>query len=312
MSFEKLARIDLNLLVCLHVLLECNNVTKAAERLHLSQSAVSKNLARLRQLFDDPLFTRAGYGMAPTAKARRLQPLLAELLFGIDNLTRADHFDPSRSRASFRIAAVESLYALLFPKFIGTLFSQAPGITLEGSNWGADTFERLQQGQLDFAITGTDRDPGDGVPTLAKPDDIDALELFQDPLCCVVSSNHPLLRANWDRHGYLSQRHIAIKSYQQERWLLDSTLAAQGTPRDVALYVPDLYSAAELCSHTHMIATLPQRYAHYMASLHPLTILPLPLSLSPLSYTLFWHKHRGNDPAHRWLRALIQRQCQHA
>ncbi|GAB3524478.1 LysR family transcriptional regulator [Photobacterium alginatilyticum] len=310
MSFEKLARLDLNLLVCLHVLLEHNNVSKASEHLNLSQSAISKSLARLRELFDDPLLQRAGYGMEPTPRAKELKPMLAKLLFDIEKMTAPTTFEPSQSTRSFQMAVVESIYTLLFPHFIGEVFSTAPHLTIDTCSWGSDTFGQLQRGELDFAITGKDLNPEDAERTLTPPKGILSAELYQDRLCCIVNSRHPVLSEKWDLEAYIAQRHIVTKYYKNERWLLDVKLAESQLERDVALFVPDFNSAAELCSHTDLILTAPSLYASHIATQLDLTVIPLPYSLPPLSYTLFWHENRENDLAHLWLQKLLISRCQ--
>ncbi|HCE3704367.1 TPA: LysR family transcriptional regulator [Vibrio parahaemolyticus] len=310
MSFEKLARLDLNLLVCLHVLLEHNSVSKASEHLNLSQSAISKSLARLRELFDDPLLERSGYGMEPTPKAKQLKPELVNLLFDIEKLTAPTTFDPEQSTRSFQMAVVESIYTLLFPNFIGEALSIAPKLTIDTCNWGSDTFEQLQKGELDFAITGKDLNPEDAERTLTPPKGIISAELYQDELCCIVNTEHPVLVQKWDLEAYISYRHIVTKYYKKERWLLDVKLAEKRLKRDVALYVPDFNSAAELCCHTELILTAPSLYANHVASLSNLKVIPLPFSLPPLSYTLFWHEKRESDLAHLWLKNLMISRCQ--
>ncbi|WED25238.1 LysR substrate-binding domain-containing protein [Vibrio sp. DW001] len=250
MPFEKLSKLDLNLLVCLHVLLKHNSVTKTAVQLNLSQSAISKSLTRLRDLFDDPLLERSGYGMEPTPRAKQIKPALNVLLLDIEKLTAPHKFEPLNSSRTFRIAAVESTYPLLYPSFIGEALSQAPKITIDSCNWGSDTFEQLHRGELDFAITGKDIHPDDAKRTLRPPKGVVSHELFQDKLCCIVKETHPALMRKWDLDNYLSHRHVVTKFYKNERWLLDVKLAEKGVNRDVALYVPDFNSAAELCCAT--------------------------------------------------------------
>ena len=305
MSLKKLTRLDLNLLITLHILLECNSVSKAAKQLNLSQSAVSKSLARLRVAFDDALFERSGYGMQPTPKAQQLRPELTQLMNQLEKFTAPNHFDPQQSTRRFKIAAVESIYSLLFPRFIGDALSQAPHITIETSNWHRKTFEQLQSGELDFAITGKDLSPQDAAQTLLPPKGIVADELYQNRLCCLLHPNHPALSHTWDLGAYISYRHIMTKYYENERWLLDLKLEEMGTQRDTALYVPDFNSAAELCTHTELILTIPDLFAQHIASKLNLRILPLPFELPPLSVSLFWHQNREKDQAHIWLKQLI-------
>ncbi|MFM2610046.1 LysR family transcriptional regulator [Vibrio chagasii] len=305
MSIENLARLDLNLLVNLHVLLEQRNVTRAAEQLNLSQSAISKSLARLRILFDDPLLERSGYGMEPTLKAKHIQSELKRLMIDIERITAPTTFNPFQSSRKFHIAVVESSYSLIFPKFIAEVLSSAPNITIDSCRWGADTFERLQRGELDFAITGKDMKPEDEARTLTPPKGVVSQELYQDELCCLVSSKHPCLEEAWDLEQYLAYRHIMVKNYSNERWLVDLKLAEKQFQRNIALYVPDFNSAAELCSHTELLLTAPKRFAENAAMKMGLKVLPLPLYVPPLTYPLFWHENRSRDLAHSWLKQLI-------
>ncbi len=305
MSIENLAKLDLNLLVNLHVLLDQRNVTRAAEQLNLSQSAISKSLARLRVLFDDPLLERSGYGMEPTLKAKQLQAELKRLMVDIDRLTAPTTFDPFQSSRKFRIAVVESSYSLIFPKFIAEILLNAPNITIDSCRWGADTFERLQRGELDFAITGKDMKPEDEVRTLIPPKGVVSQELYQDELCCLINDKHPCLEAHWDLEQYLSYRHIMVKNYSNERWLVDLKLAEKQFERNIALYVPDFNSAAELCCHTELILTAPKRFSVHAAKKMGLTVLPLPIHVPPLTYPLFWHESRNRDLAHSWLKKFI-------
>ncbi|QIZ78693.1 LysR family transcriptional regulator [Ferrimonas lipolytica] len=305
MSFEKLARLDLNLLVCFHILLEHNSVTKAAEHLNLSQSAMSKSLARLRDIFDDPLLERSGYTMEPTPRAKQLKPMLVKLLFDIEKLTAPNTFNPDSSTQIFRMAVVESIYPIVFPRFINEVLSKAPQLTIDACGWDSHTFEQLEKGSLDFAITGKDLSLEDAELTLMPPKSIVSTQLYQDELCCIVNSEHPILAEKWDLKAYMSCRHIMTKSYKKERWLLDIKLAEKQLKRDVALYVPDFNIAAELCSHTELILTAPSLYAEHIKSRLNLKVIPCPFELPRLSYNLFWHENRTNEPAHQWLKELI-------
>ena len=135
MQIEKLARIDLNLLVCLKVLIEELSVTRAAARLCLSQSAVSKSLAKLREQFDDPLFVRTSYGLNATPKALFLKPKLDVLVNQLELLTQPAHFSPQSSEYRFQIAAVESVYPLIMPYFLPTIFRHGPHLSISTHAW---------------------------------------------------------------------------------------------------------------------------------------------------------------------------------
>ncbi|RJX68850.1 LysR family transcriptional regulator [Vibrio sinensis] len=306
MNIEKLARIDLNLLVCLKVLLEELNVTRTAHRLCLTQSAVSKSLAKLRIQFDDPLFSRHAHGLSPTPKALYLRPKLDVLINQLEQLTQPELFDPATSSIRFQIAAVESIYSLILPRFLPELFNQAPKVTLSTHAWSEQTFTQLQRGELDLGMTGKDIDINDAKLTLLPPSDICEQEIYQDIQMCLLRSNHPILKAPWTLEHYLSARHVQVRCDGNDRWLLDYRLADLGKERDIAITVPDFNSAASLCCYTDFIFTGPSHFVHLAAKQLALTVLPLPMPFPPMAYTLFWHKDRENDPALAWLREMIQ------
>jgi DNA-binding transcriptional LysR family regulator len=308
MSLENLARVDLNLLVFLHVLLQERSVTKASEKLNLSQSAVSKSLARLRQLFDDKLFIRAPHGLVPTAQALLIKEALVPLLNNIDGLLAPKTFQPALSDRKFVMALTESVYALLLPSFINGVLSQAPGITLDALPFDKTALSKLQNRDIDFAITGKDIQEKDAALTMLTPKGVIHQELFRDNLCCLVRVDSPLLKRDWQLNTYMEAGHLQVKS-GDDKWLLDYKLADKGLERDIVMTVPDFNCAANVCRVTDLILTAPRRYADHIATLYHLTILPLPFDVPELSYSLFWHEYMEKDLAHKWLRELIMSKC---
>jgi len=310
MNLEKLVRIDLNLLVCLKVLIEELNVTRAAHRLCLSQSAVSKNLAKLRTQFDDPLFVRHSHGLKPTPKALFLRPKLDILINQLEQITQPEEFKPQTSSYRFQIAAVESVYPLILPHFLPAIFSQAPDVTISTHAWSDTTFKMLQRGELDLGITGKDIDINDAKLTMLPPNDICEHEIYRDSQMCLLRSDHPALNGAWNLDNYLSFRHVQVRCDGNERWLLDYRLADIGKERDIAITVPDFNSAASLCSYTDFIFTAPSHFVKLASKQLNLTVLPLPMEFPPMAYTLFWHRDRENDPALTWLRQIINDKTQ--
>ncbi|WP_100754110.1 LysR family transcriptional regulator [Vibrio salilacus] len=305
MNIEKLARIDLNLLVCLRVLIEELNVTRTAHRLCLSQSAVSKNLAKLRNQFDDALFIRHAHGLKPTPKALFLKPKLEIIINQLEQLTQPEVFLPSCSDYRYQIAAVESVYPLILPHFLPEIFKQAPQVTISTHAWADDTFRRIQRGEIDLGITGKDIDINDAKLTMLPPSDICEHEIYRDRQMCLVRNNHPALKQPWTLNNYLAQRHVQVRCDGNERWLLDYRLADMGKERDIGITVPDFNSAASLCSYTDFIFTAPSHFVELASKQLNLTMLPLPMEFPPMAYTLFWHRDRENDPALSWIRQII-------
>lgn len=306
MSLEKLVRLDLNLLICLKVLIEELNVTRAAHRLCLSQSAVSKSLAKLRTQFDDPLFVRNAHGLTPTPKALFLKPKLESLIHQLEQITQPEEFAPETSSYRFQIAAVESVYPLILPHFLPAIFSQAPGVTISTHAWSDTTFKMLQRGELDLGITGKDIDINDAKLTMYPPNDICEAEIYRDNQMCLMRNDHPVLQQPWNLDSYLAHRHVQVRCDGNERWLLDYRLADIGKERDIAIMVPDFNSAASLCSYTDFIFTAPSHFVKLASEQLNLTVRPLPIEFPPMAYTLFWHRDRENDLALTWLRQIIK------
>lgn len=310
MFFEKLSKVDLNLLLTLHLLLEEKSVTRAAQRLCLSQSAVSKNLAKLREQFNDPLFTRTAYGLQPTAKARSLQVQLQTLLSHLESITESATFDPQHSHYRFRAGLVESTYPLLLPHFMSYILSEAPNVMLDTHAWDTHTLKKLQSGEMDIGITGKDLDPKYANITMQTPADIRGKEIYRDSQMCLVRQDHPVLSQEWTLETYLQQRHVQVRCDGKDQWLLDYKLADKGLERSIAIIVPDFNSAASLCTHTDLVFTAPSHFIKLVAKQLNLVAISLPTELPQMAYTLFWHKHKDNDAANCWLRNIIISHCQ--
>lgn len=309
MNLDNLARIDLNLLVILQILLEERSVTRAANRLHLSQSALSKSLNRLRDTLGDPLFIRTAHGLKPTAHAVLLGQQLPNMLQGLYQLTQPPTFVPASSTRQFSISMVESAYETLIPYFIGPLLYNAPNLRLDSYLWTEESLSGLQKGQIDFGITGRDMTPQSDIVTDRLPEGIAHQTLFTDHQVCLVRQNHPILTAiktgNWNLNIYLEMSHVQVRCEGNEWWALDYHLADLGHRRHLSTTVPDFYGAASICAHSDLIFTLPSSFASHAQKLYPLVELPLPFAFSPLAYVLLWHERNNDEPGHKWIRETI-------
>ena len=309
MNIDNLMRIDLNLLVILQVLLEEESVTRAAIRLHLSQSALSKSLNRLRSSLEDPLFTRTAYGLKPTAHALQLKQQLPSLLQSLHQLTLAPSFDPASSERHFSISMVESAYATLLPDYIGPLLQQAPNIRLDTFGWAENSMQGLQQGKLDFAITGRDLTDDSRLKVDDLPEGIASATLFVDRQICLVRENHPVLalveQGLWTLESYLAQNHVQVRCEGKEWWALDYFLAAQNKQRNIISTLPDFYGAASVCAYSDLVFTLPSSFVAHAQKIYPLKQIPLPFDFAPMAYVLLWHERNNDEPGHQWIRELI-------
>lgn len=310
MKIEQLARIDLNLLVILKVLLDQQSVTKASETLYVSQSAVSKSLAKLRLLFEDPLFYRHSHGLQPTPKCRELAPKLDTLLRHLESITAEETFNPATTHHTYQIATVESAYPLIFPHVFPKVLNSAPNIKINTHSWDENSFTKLLSGELDFGITGKDINDVNANRNATAPFGINELEIYRDQQMCIVRQGHPVLDSKWDLETFLQLRHVQVRCDGNDQWLLDHHLQDIGRSRNIALTVPDFNNAASLCSYTDLVFTAPSRFIELVAARDSLHILPLPLEFPSMAYTLFWNESRESNPTLRWLRKIIEENAQ--
>ncbi|NRD75704.1 LysR family transcriptional regulator [Shewanella sp. VB17] len=309
MNLDNLAKIDLNLLVILQVLLEELSVTRAASRLHLSQSALSKSLNRLRDTLGDPLFIRTSHGLKPTAHAMQLGHKLPNLLHDFYQLTRPPSFEPLTSNRQFSFAMVESAYETLLPYFLGPILNNAPNLKLDTYVWMEQSMTALQKGQIDFGISGRDLQPQSDLQIDNLPTGIAHKTLFTDHQICLVRENHPIITAvnsgQWDIKVYLEMSHVQVRCEGNDWWALDYYLANLGHRRRLSTTVPDFYGAASVCAHSDLIFTLPSSFARHARKLYPLVAVPLPFEFIPLAYVLLWHERNTEEPGHQWVRKTI-------
>ena len=308
MNTDKLAKLDLNLMVSLQVLLEERSVTQAAIRLHITQSAMSKILGRLRRVFDDPLFVRTAHGLAPTARSVQLESDLRVLLQGVVKIVEPPVFDPGSAAHNFRIAAIDSSNQIFLPDYLPELIKQAPSLTLEYLNWQEDSLRRIDQGDVDLGITARDTDELSFVSLKKLPKSILQQSLGEDRLVCLMRAEHPALAdSEWGLAEYLRWGHVQVSCEGKDRWLLDQVLEQQGHRRNMVLTVPDFQAALSATCHTDLIFTTTGSFADYACRFQPLVVAELPVPLGKTTFVLLWHQRHDKDPAHRWLRQLIHR-----
>ncbi|PHQ76722.1 MAG: LysR family transcriptional regulator [Shewanella sp.] len=300
MDIAQRSRVNINLLVTLKVLLKERSASATADRLNLSQSSISKNLSQLRHLFNDPLFHRTSHGLMPTPLALELEPKLSAVLLTMEDLFAPSQFDLTDYQGCFRISMQESAFEFIVAPIINKLLSCAPGMRLD--TWFKDTMslEQLNQGQLDFVIL-----PHDVGQTPNFGHHLKAKELYRDNLACVVRKGHPALAHKWDQQAYLNYRHVHVRDKELGTPIFEQTLSEQGLRRNIAVQVPDFYSATSLCSQSDLIFTTTSTWAEFAMTKQSLVHLPMPASSVQVVYSLIWHQRSDADQAHRWLKDQI-------
>ena len=290
-----LRRIDLNLLVVLDALLAEQHVTRAAERLHLSQPAVSHALARLRDLLGDPLLVRAGSGLVPTARALELVAPLAEALARVQSLLAPNTFDPASARRSFRLAMSDYGAAIILPGLIRTLRTEAPGIDLQISHASREGMvEGLLNGDIDLAA---------GVlPEL--PGELCSMPLFEERYVCLLDRQSVPAGGALDLPTYLSRPHVLLEMRGSGTPEIERTLTALRERRRVAISLPHWSVAPQFISGTDLILTVASRALNGVDD-KSLIVVPPPFEIAPFTFVSAWHKRRGGDQALNWLNRRI-------
>ncbi len=297
-----LAQLDLNLLVAFDALLTERNVTRAAARIGLRQSAMSHNLARLRTLFGDELLTRVPEGMRPTPRgAALMEPVRAALSAVQALVARKPEFFPQTADLSFRIGLPDSMEVLLMPQLLAYLSAIAPGIRLRFQAIGdpAQILADLDSDRLDLAI---------GIGPMTGGATHHKRRLLQTAhFLCMYNAALLEVSAPITLEEYVRLPHILTSVRQGERGVVDDALAKLGLRRNVALITPRFLAVPFLVRGAPVITTMHAQLAQLFADTLGLSLSLPPVALPEMQITLLWHASYDADPAHLWLRQTITR-----
>ncbi|MGV7173802.1 LysR family transcriptional regulator [Xanthomonas axonopodis] len=289
---------DLPLLVSLDALLELKNVTHAAQRLHMSQPALSSQLARLRVLFKDPLLmpSDTGRGMVATPRADQLASPLREAIGKLSLLGKDSAFDPSTSSASFRIAAAADAIGTLGAGLAGSIQAQGnPKMRLEFVQIGADTsLDAFESGELDLLI-----DHAQAVPSALR-----LRRLRDERYVLVQRRGHPRGTAALSAASYSRLSHVQVAHARACNLAIDAQLQQLGHTRQIAVTVSQCATARDIVLGTDMVATVPATLAAESGHA-PLDCFDLPFPLPDMALAMAWHRRNDGHAAHRWLRERV-------
>lgn len=288
---------DLNLLRVFAAVHATGSATLAAERLGVSQSAVSNALARLRARTGDPLFVRTPQGMSPTAFGSRIAGPIAEALDTVARSLAAEApFDPARAARTFTIRMTDIGELVFLPTLLDRLAQAAPAVRLRAVSLSSgDTAAALARGEVDLAIGF--------LPELREG--WYQQRLFEQRYVCLMRTGHPLAGTRLSARGFAAARHLAIESAGSGHGIVDDALAALGVRRELALRVPDFLGAVMLCAGSDLVCTVPLKLALAAQRLVPVTWQPVPHRLPGFTIHQYWHPRAHRDAAGRWLRALV-------
>ena len=295
-----LSNFNLNLLLALDGLLSQRSVTAAAKRVRVTPSAMSHSLSELRHLLGDPLLVRSGRGMVLTPRAEALVSPLHTLLMDAERLLGGGAtFDPATTARRFVIAATDFLATLLMPALLDAAAREAPGTSLEivpssrrGNAW------LLETGDVDLALGAiVDEAPG-----------IRRMDLLTEGFACAARKGHPSIDGALDLDSYVQTPHLLITLGDDTgpTWI-DQALTKLGRKRHVAARVRYFMTAPLIVARSDLLLTGPSTLIRYFAELVPLQVLRPPIDLPTYPEEAYWHQRFDEDPAHTWLRNLVQK-----
>ncbi|TPI42014.1 LysR family transcriptional regulator [Mesorhizobium sp. B3-1-9] len=294
-----MSRPDLNLLVTLDVLLAEGSVAKAARRLKLSPSAMSRALARLRETTGDPLLVRAGRGLVPTPRAIELGAEVGRLVTEAEAVLRpAERLELVRLDRSFTLRNSDGFVENFGPALLARVAEEAPGVQLRFVPKPDKDSGPMRGGAVDLET---------GVVGGSTGPEIRAQALFRDRFVGVARAGHPLSEGRITAARFAAGRHILISRRGLDRGPVDDALERAGLTRKVTTVVGGFAEALALARGSDLIATVPERYTGTLRE--GLFTFTLPVKLAALTISLLWHPRLDADPAHRWLRGLVKEVC---
>ena len=291
-----LAALDLNLLVALEALLEEASVGRAADRVALSQPAMSHALKRLRMLLGDPLLVRVGPRMQLTARGEALRYPVKDVLSRVRDLLVTEKFDATRSTRTFHLFVSDYVGDLLLPLVRKQLQHEAPGISIRVQNDGikGDSFELAHS--VDLAIAC--------VPNSFKG--FYQQRLFTDRDACAVRRGSRITNRISRQADFLKMKHVAVVGREFAEDPVDTWLHDEGYQRNVALTVPHYLQALHVVAQSDLIAVIPERLVHAYSAILGLDVLPVPLDVGTFDEYLLHPATKHSDPGCVWLRGVLQ------
>lgn len=294
-----MARTDFNLLVVLDVLLAEGSVARAARRLRLSPSAMSRALARLRAATGDPLLVRAGRALVPSPRALELRPRVAQLVAEAVAMLRPVELPAlARLTRTFTLRSSDGFVETFGAALVARLHAEAPHVRLSFVPKVDRDGAALREGAVDLET---------GVIGPTTGPELRTQTLFEDRFVGVVRAGHPLGRARVTLAQYAAGRHVAIARGGREHGPVDVALQAHELRRDVAAIVAGFAAALALARGSDLIATVPERHTEALRA--GLRCFELPVPVPPIPVSLLWHPRCDGDPVHRWLRQCVRDVC---
>lgn len=294
-DIDRLARLDLNLLLSLVVLIETKNVSKAAARLHISQSAMSHRLSKLRSALGDEVLVQSGQQLIPTAHAAVLAPKLRDELASIARAIDSAHtFSPFASERQFRIVGPELTQVMVLPALLARLAKEAPRVGVSCVVHYPGFLDDLQNGRIDIAVL-----PG----PVDVPGWMCSREIFSEPMVGVMSSDED---GEISLPAYLEREHVVVTNYLVEDNPVDIALRAMGLRRRTVVRVSSAMAVPMMLDHRRALTWAVTRGAGlWLAKRHSLRLFELPFTSPRVTLRAVWHRRDDTEPSHTWFRELM-------
>jgi DNA-binding transcriptional LysR family regulator len=295
-----LKNVDLHLITIFDAVMTEASITKAAERLAITQSAVSNAVARMRLVWNDPLFIRAGRGIKPSAKAEALWREIEGPLASIRMATAPAPFDPATSKHTFRLAVSDYLSGALWPPLRRYVEAQAPGISLYAVPYASRSAQRqLADNEIDICFSSLSE----------MGDEIRFQQVFAEDWICAMRRDHPLAKAPLTEEGFLTADHLLVSLSGNPVGVADAALDRLGKRRKVAVTLNNFGGVPSLLLASDLICVLPAGVIRTHALRDEVHTCRVPFDLPPFRCQIAWHARNDREAAHRWMRVLIAQMC---
>ncbi len=295
MNVVHVDRVDLNLLKSLELLLDERHVSKAAARAHLTQSAMSHALARLRVVCEDELLVRTPAGYELTPHAQVLRDELATVMPGLRAMFERAAFDPQTATNTVRIATSDYAISILGDQLFPAFSTEAPQMSLIVTPMLPSTFSDLDQGRIDVALT-----------PLAAPDHLEGQVLFEEDFVCMLNRAHPLNGERLSLQDLAAYPHATVGGMNPQQTIVVDQLKRLGVDVRNEIRVPYFSAAISAVRETNLIAILPRRFARRHDD-STLRIVEAPAEIVGFTYRMLWHPRLTADRTHSWLRSVLTR-----
>ncbi|WP_286222751.1 LysR family transcriptional regulator [Marinobacter apostichopi] len=289
---------ELQLLYIFDAIMTERSVTRAAERLAMTQPAVSNAISRMRQIWNDPLFVRKGRNIEPTSYALSLWDQVGNPMYALTNAVSATQFDPASSKRKFRIAATDVIVEMIWRPLIELLEREAPGVDLHAVPYTPDgSYDDLREAHVDLAV---------GV--LNQHDhSLRSTWLFEGGYVLAMREDHPLAGRPITMEEFLSARHLLVSMSGEAHGFVDSYLDQKGQSRRIATTVNHFSIVPQILRDTNLIAAVPELISQDCGFVNGLWMGALPFEIDPTSLYLIWHARHDRDPGIIWMRELLER-----